>query len=102
MRRITPLVMAVVDGESMGALIGRRGETLQAFQFISQLLVNRRVGHWTRVLLDIEGYRSRRERYLKDTALRAAEKAMRYRESPGRFDPCAPHAPGDKAWASHA
>lgn len=75
------LVMAVVDGDSMGALIGRRGETLQAFQFITQLLVNRRVGHWTRVLLDIEGYRSRRERYLKDTALRAAEKAMRYRES---------------------
>ncbi|HEY1297225.1 MAG TPA: RNA-binding cell elongation regulator Jag/EloR [Chloroflexota bacterium] len=75
------LALAVVDGESMGALIGRRGETLQAFQFITQLLVNRRLGHWTRVLLDIEGYRSRRERYLKDTALRAAEKAMRYRES---------------------
>ena len=75
------LMLAVVDGESMGALIGRRGETLQAFQFITQLLVNRRVGHWTRVLLDVEGYRSRRERYLKDTALRAAEKAMRYRES---------------------
>jgi predicted RNA-binding protein Jag len=74
-------MMAVVDGDSMGALIGRRGETLQAFQFITQLLVNRRVGHWTRVLLDVEGYRSRRERYLKDTALRAAEKAMRYRES---------------------
>lgn len=75
------LTLAIVDGESMGALIGRRGETLQAFQFITQLLVNRRLGHWTRVLLDIEGYRSRRERYLKDTALRAAEKAMRYRES---------------------
>ena len=75
------LVMAVVDGDSMGALIGRRGETLQSFQFITQLLVNRRVGHWTRVLLDIEGYRSRRERYLKDTALRAAEKAMRYGEA---------------------
>lgn len=83
------LVMAVVDGESMGALIGRRGETLQAFQFITQLLVNRRVGHWTRVLLDIEGYRSRRERYLKDTALRAAEKAMRYRESQ-ELDPMIP------------
>jgi spoIIIJ-associated protein len=75
------LTMAIVDGDSMGALIGRRGETLQAFQFITQLLVNRRLGHWTRVLLDIEGYRSRRERYLKDSALRAAEKAMRYRES---------------------
>jgi spoIIIJ-associated protein len=75
------LTLAVVDGDSMGALIGRRGETLQAFQFITQLLVNRRIGHWTRVLLDIEGYRSRRERYLKDSALRAAEKAMRYRES---------------------
>jgi spoIIIJ-associated protein len=83
------LTMAVVDGESMGALIGRRGETLQAFQFITQLLVNRRVGHWTRVLLDIEGYRSRRERYLKDTALRAAEKAMRYRESQ-ELDPMIP------------
>jgi hypothetical protein len=29
-------------------------------------------------------------------------KAMRYIESPGRFDPCVPHAPGDKTWASHA
>ena len=29
-------------------------------------------------------------------------RAMRYREAPGRFDPCAPHAPGDKTWASHA
>jgi spoIIIJ-associated protein len=75
------LTLAIIDGESMGALIGRRGETLQAFQFITQLLVNRRLGHWTRVLLDIEGYRSRRERYLKDTALRSAEKAMRYREA---------------------
>src|SRR3989442_4125712 len=71
------LTLAIVDGESMGALIGRRGETLQAFQFITQLLVNRRLGHWTRVLLDIEGYRSRRERYLKDTALRAARSEER-------------------------
>lgn len=29
-------------------------------------------------------------------------RAMRYLETPGRFDPCAPHAPGDKSWASHA
>jgi len=83
------LTMAIVDGDSMGALIGRRGETLQAFQFITQLLVNRRLGHWTRVLLDIEGYRSRRERYLKDTALRAAEKAMRYRDAQ-ELDPMIP------------
>jgi spoIIIJ-associated protein len=83
------LMLAIIDGESMGALIGRRGETLQALQFITQLLVNRRVGHWTRVLLDVEGYRSRRERYLKDTALRAAEKAMRYRE-PYELDPMIP------------
>ncbi|MGI9145797.1 MAG: RNA-binding cell elongation regulator Jag/EloR [Chloroflexota bacterium] len=83
------LTLAIVDGDSMGALIGRRGETLQAFQFIAQLLVNRRVGHWTRVLLDIEGYRSRRERYLKDTALRAAEKAMRYRDAQ-ELDPMIP------------
>src|SRR5258708_16859669 len=79
--RTPKLTLAIVDGESMGALIGRRGETLQAFQFITQLLVNRRLGHWTRVLLDIEDYRSRRERDLKDTALRSAEKALRYREA---------------------
>lgn len=86
----TPTIsMAVVEGDSMGALIGRRGETLQALQFITQLLVNRRMGHWTRVMLDVEGYRSRRERYLKDTALRAAEKAMRYRE-PIDLDPMIP------------
>ena len=29
-------------------------------------------------------------------------RAMRYVESPGRFDPCAPHSPGDRAWAGHA
>jgi hypothetical protein len=29
-------------------------------------------------------------------------RAMRYIESPGRFDPCVPHAPGDKSWAPHA
>lgn len=29
-------------------------------------------------------------------------RAMRYLETPGRFDPCAPHAPGDRTWASHA
>jgi hypothetical protein len=29
-------------------------------------------------------------------------KAMQYRESPSRFDPCAPLAPGDKSWAAHA
>lgn len=86
----TPTIaMAVVDGDSMGALIGRRGETLQALQFICQLLVNRRVGHWTRIMLDVEGYRSRRERYLKDTALRAAERAVRYGE-PIELDPMIP------------
>jgi spoIIIJ-associated protein len=86
----TPSIsMAVVEGDGMGALIGRRGETLQSLQFVAQLLVNRRVGHWTRVALDVEGYRSRRERYLKDAALRAAERAMRYRE-PIEMDPMIP------------
>jgi hypothetical protein len=29
-------------------------------------------------------------------------RAMRYIETPGRYDPCAPHKPGDKSWAAHA
>src|SRR5712691_6375258 len=77
------LTLAIVDGESMGALIGRRGETLQAFQFITQLLVNRRLGHWTRVLLDIEGYRSPSERRIVHLTLAEHESVKTHSEGEG-------------------
>jgi len=62
------------DKESLGALIGRKGERLSALQHLVNLMLSRRLGSWTRVLVDVEDYRGRRERQLREIALRAAEK----------------------------
>ncbi|MBI4492436.1 MAG: protein jag [Chloroflexi bacterium] len=76
-----PSVSLSIRGEYMGILIGRHGETLAALQFLLGLMINRRVGHWVRVVVDVEGYRERRERVLREIAYRAAERAQRYRQS---------------------
>jgi spoIIIJ-associated protein len=62
------------EKESLGALIGRKGERLSALQHLVNLLLSKRVGEWTRVLVDVEDYRGRRERQLRDLANRAAER----------------------------
>jgi spoIIIJ-associated protein len=63
------------DGhEALGALIGRKGERLSALQHLVNLMLSRRMGEWTRVLVDVEDYRGRRERQLRDIATRAAAK----------------------------
>jgi spoIIIJ-associated protein len=64
------------EKEALGALIGRKGERLSALQHLVNLLLSRRVGEWTRVLVDVEDYRGRRERQLRDLANRAAERVM--------------------------
>ncbi len=60
------------DRESLGSLIGRKGERLSALQHLVNLMLSRRTGQWTRVLVDVEDYRGRRERQLVDLATRAA------------------------------
>jgi len=62
------------ERESLGALIGRKGERLSALQHIVNLMLSRQMGEWTRVLVDVEDYRGRRERQLNDLAQRAAER----------------------------
>ena len=65
------------DGhEALGALIGRKGERLSALQHLVNLMLSRRMGEWTRVLVDVEDYRGRRERQLRDIANRAAAKVQ--------------------------
>jgi len=66
------------DKEALGALIGRKGERLSALQHLVNLMLSRRLGAWTRVLVDVEDYRGRRERQLREIATRAAD---RVRES---------------------
>jgi spoIIIJ-associated protein len=84
-----PTVELSIHGEYGGILIGRRGETLGALQFLAGLLTSRRAERRVRVVLDAEGYRERRSRLLRDIAMRAADRAQRYRQ-PIFLDPMAP------------
>jgi spoIIIJ-associated protein len=70
-------VVADADGrEGLGSLIGRKGERLSALQHLVNLMLSRRMGEWTRVLVDVEDYRGRRERQLRDLANRAAARVQ--------------------------
>ncbi len=64
------------DREALGSLIGRKGERLSALQHLVNLMLSRRTGQWTRVLVDVEDYRGRRERQLVELAARAAERVV--------------------------
>jgi spoIIIJ-associated protein len=64
------------EREALGALIGRKGERLSALQHLVNLMLSKEMGTWTRVLVDVEDYRGRRERQLRDLALRAAARVV--------------------------
>jgi spoIIIJ-associated protein len=64
------------EKDALGALIGRKGERLSALQHLVNLMLSRRMGGWTRVLVDVEDYRGRRERQLRDLATRAAARVL--------------------------
>ena len=75
----TSRLNVVGDGEekeALGALIGRKGERLSALQHLVNLMLSRRWATWTRVLVDVEDYRGRRERQLRDLAERAAARVV--------------------------
>ena len=64
------------EREALGALIGRKGERLSALQHLVNLMLSREIGSWTRVLVDVEDYRGRRERQLREIAERAAQRVI--------------------------
>jgi len=64
------------EREELGALIGRKGERLSALQHLVNLMLSRQMGAWTRVLVDVEDYRGRRERQLREIADRAAKRVV--------------------------
>jgi spoIIIJ-associated protein len=70
----------ILEGENMGALIGRRGETLDAIQQLTSYAVNRTGGR-VRVQLDAEGYREKREQSLQHLAHKVAGKVVKYHRS---------------------
>ena len=66
-----------MNGDTLGILIGRRGETLDALQYLTSLRVNRGQNDYTRVTLDTEGYRAKREEALVRLANRMANRAQK-------------------------
>lgn len=71
----------VLEGDNMGALIGHRGETLDAIQQLTGYAVNRGRNHRVRIHVDAEGYRARREESLERLARKTAARAVKYRRN---------------------
>ena len=65
-----------IQGSDLGTLIGRRGETLSALQYITRLIASRELQRRANIVVDVEGYKSRREKQLRRLAQRMAEQAL--------------------------
>jgi spoIIIJ-associated protein len=70
------LVMVDIQGKDLSILIGRRSETLNALQYITSLIVSKELNRWVPMMIDVQGYRSRRERQLRQLGRRMADQAV--------------------------
>ncbi len=77
-------------GDDLGILIGRRGDTLDALQYLVNLVANRKEESRVRMVLDVEGYRRRREQTLQKLAMKLADKVRR-RGQEVVLEPMNPH-----------
>jgi spoIIIJ-associated protein len=66
-----------IRGNDLSVLIGRRSETLAAFQYVASLIIGKETGQFIQLVVDVEGYRSRRERQLIQMANRMAEQVAK-------------------------
>ncbi|MDQ3613072.1 MAG: KH domain-containing protein [Chloroflexota bacterium] len=85
-----PTIFIDIIGSDLGMLIGRRGEHLSHIQYLVNLLVNRKLSTWSRVILDVEGYRSRREEALVGLAERVARQVA-HSKRPMELEPMPPN-----------
>ena len=74
-------ISVILTGKDPGALIGRRGETLDAIQHLTNYVVNRSVSGRVRINLDAENYRQRRNEALENLASKTAGKVLKYRRN---------------------
>lgn len=70
-------ILVDIHGNDLAVLIGRRAEILNALQYIVNLMVSKQAEHWVQVIIDVEGYRARRERQLRQLARRMADQTMK-------------------------
>jgi spoIIIJ-associated protein len=73
----TRAILVDITGKDLSILIGKRSETLNALQYISRLIVSKELGENVTLIIDVEGYRSRRERQLRQLANRMADQAIK-------------------------
>ena len=73
--RSMPVVLDV-QGDDLGILIGRQGDTLRDLQYITRLIASRKLQRWVNVVVDVAGYKKRRERVLTELAERMAERVI--------------------------
>ena len=71
----------ILQGKDLGAIIGRRGETLDAIQQLTSYTVNRGASKRVRIHVDAEGYRAKREESLQRLAVKVAGKVVKYRKN---------------------
>lgn len=72
-----PYLLLNLHGRDLGALIGRRGETLNNIQYLLRLMVNQRLHAWKNIVVDVDSYRQHRVEHLTQLALRSAEQVAR-------------------------
>jgi spoIIIJ-associated protein len=68
-----------IEGDDLGVLIGRRGQTLTSLQYIARLIVAEKLKMWLPINVDVAGYKKRRYESLQNLALRLAEQVKRNR-----------------------
>lgn len=79
-----------VKGDNVGALIGHQGSTLQAMQYLTRLIVSRETHEWSNIVIDVGGYRQRREQSLRELSKRMADR-VRQNGRPISLEPMPPN-----------
>ncbi len=78
-----------IEGDDLGVLIGRRGMTLSALQYLVRLMIASRESEWPSVMVDVCGYKKRRHSALESLARKLADQA-KYRRRPMTLEPMPP------------
>ena len=71
-----PYLLLNIEGDDLGALIGRRGEALASIQYLIRLMINQRIRQWKNIVVDVGGYKERRVTQLTQLAQRMADQVV--------------------------
>lgn len=74
-------ILLKIQGDDIGVVIGRRGETLDSLQYLTSLVVNKSKEEYKRIVIDIENYRQKREDTLVKLANRLADRVVKFKKN---------------------